>query len=201
MSATRTRYLPLPAALTAFALLASSASAVADDERDDLTETEVSDEAREASVAGLRSEESVVPLQPEDFIDPMREEETDGDTTTVTIATDILFEFDEAEPEEQAQGALRDLSGDIDGISGTVEIVGHTDGIGDDSYNQELSEQRAEAVQELLETELGASAPEFETEGRGSNDPVAEETTSDGEDNPTGRARNRRVEVSYTDGA
>ena len=76
-------------------------------------------------------------------------------TTTVTISADVLFEFDEATLTDNAQETLADQAEQLSGLTGTVEVVGHSDGIGDDDYNQRLSEDRAEAVKEALEEELG----------------------------------------------
>ena len=69
-----------------------------------------------------------------------------------------------------------------------IEVVGHTDDVGDDAYNQELSEQRAAAVRDYL-VETGVDASKIVTIGAGENSPVASNTTDEG------RAENRRVDV------
>ena len=69
-----------------------------------------------------------------------------------------------------------------------IEVIGHTDDVGDDAYNQELSEQRAAAVSEYL-IDAGVDASKMVAIGAGENSPLTTNTT------PEGRAENRRVEV------
>ena len=69
-----------------------------------------------------------------------------------------------------------------------IEIIGHTDDVGDDAYNQELSEQRAESVRNYL-VSAGVDASKMVTVGAGESMPIASNKTDEG------RAENRRVEV------
>ncbi|HHJ15847.1 MAG TPA: hypothetical protein ENJ80_04030 [Gammaproteobacteria bacterium] len=69
-----------------------------------------------------------------------------------------------------------------------IEVVGHTDDVGDNDYNQKLSEQRAEAVGRYL-VEAGIDPNKILMVGAGETAPIASNTT------PEGRAENRRVEV------
>lgn len=69
-----------------------------------------------------------------------------------------------------------------------IEIVGHTDDVGDDDYNMALSEQRAESVRDYL-VGKGLDASKVVTTGKGETMPIASNNT------PEGRAENRRVEV------
>ena len=69
-----------------------------------------------------------------------------------------------------------------------IEVVGHTDDVGDDRYNQKLSEQRAEAVARYL-VEAGIDPNKILMVGAGESAPIASNAT------PEGRAENRRVEV------
>lgn len=69
-----------------------------------------------------------------------------------------------------------------------IEVIGHTDDVGDDEYNLELSEQRAQAVRDYL-VETGVDASKIVTVGAGETQPIASNTTDEG------RAENRRVEV------
>ncbi len=69
-----------------------------------------------------------------------------------------------------------------------IEVVGHTDSVGSESYNQSLSERRAAAVVEYL-TNNGVSGSRLISTGMGESNPVADNSTSDG------RYRNRRVEL------
>ncbi len=68
-------------------------------------------------------------------------------------------------------------------------IVGHTDSVGTDRYNQTLSERRAQVVVAQL-VDLGVNHDQLEWRGEGESHPIADNHTSDG------RAKNRRVEVS-----
>ncbi|GMQ88022.1 MAG: hypothetical protein BMS9Abin08_1239 [Gammaproteobacteria bacterium] len=69
-----------------------------------------------------------------------------------------------------------------------IEIIGHTDDVGDDRYNQQLSEQRAQAVGEYL-LKVGVDPSKMVVMGAGDTMPVASNATD------AGRAENRRVEV------
>jgi len=69
-----------------------------------------------------------------------------------------------------------------------VKIIGYTDSIGSEEYNQVLSERRAETVMRKL-IDLGVSPARLSSEGRGESEPVASNSTEEG------RALNRRIEV------
>lgn len=115
--------------------------------------------------------------------------------TRLTVQNDVLFDFDRAELRPEAREALERVADLIrDRHPQAVRIIGHTDAIGTDAYNQELSERRARAVEAWLAGEGGGGLPPMRTEGRGESQPVAPNTVN-GQDNPEGRQRNRRVEV------
>jgi outer membrane protein OmpA-like peptidoglycan-associated protein len=69
-----------------------------------------------------------------------------------------------------------------------VQIIGHTDSDGEASYNQGLSERRANAVADVLQAN-GVNYSRIVTIGRGENNPVASNLT------PEGKSQNRRVEI------
>lgn len=69
-----------------------------------------------------------------------------------------------------------------------IEVIGHTDDVGDDDYNQELSEQRAESVRNFL-IGAGVDGSKIVAVGAGESMPIASNKTDEG------RAENRRVEV------
>lgn len=114
--------------------------------------------------------------------------------STLTLASDVLFEFDEATLTEDADGtleaAIQELA-DVDG--GTLEIVGHTDDDGSEEYNQDLSEDRAESVHERLDelTDLDVF-DEIVVRGESFREPIADN------DEEEGRALNRRVDLHFT---
>ncbi|PSL01041.1 outer membrane protein OmpA-like peptidoglycan-associated protein [Murinocardiopsis flavida] len=117
---------------------------------------------------------------------------------TVTLAADVLFDFDKATLSGKAETALAEAAGILEEHAGgkTVDIVGYTDAKGDDAYNTKLSEDRAETVRAELEPLVSGTEVKFRTAGKGSADPVAPNEV-DGEDNPKGREKNRRVEIRF----
>jgi outer membrane protein OmpA-like peptidoglycan-associated protein len=70
----------------------------------------------------------------------------------------------------------------------TVTIIGHTDSVGDESVNQPLSVDRASNTRNYL-AQRGVSSNRIAIEGRGEREPIASN------DDSSGRARNRRVEI------
>jgi outer membrane protein OmpA-like peptidoglycan-associated protein len=74
----------------------------------------------------------------------------------------------------------------------SVRIEGHTDSLGSDSYNDALSERRAQAVANALESR-GVSSSQLRAVGRGKQLPIATNETS------AGRQQNRRVEIIFSD--
>lgn len=73
----------------------------------------------------------------------------------------------------------------------TVTVVGHTDSVGDATYNQGLSEQRAQSVAGYLRSQ-GVAGQRFNVMGYGEQSPVASNSTKEG------RSQNRRVEITLT---
>ena len=112
----------------------------------------------------------------------------------VALPADTLFAFDKAEVLPGAEANLSTLAELIGKTEGPVRLVGHTDGKGDDAYNQALSERRAAAVQAWLQAH-GVADGRLQAQGRGASEPVAPNQRPDGRDNPEGRAKNRRVEA------
>jgi outer membrane protein OmpA-like peptidoglycan-associated protein len=119
-----------------------------------------------------------------------------GCTRRLTVGSDALFAFNEATLTPTAQKTLAALGPEIKKAGQhPVQIYGYTDSIGSDRYNQVLSEQRARSVRDWLAAHhyLAAATP---IQGFGKQNPVAPNTNPDGSDNPSGRAKNRRVEVA-----
>jgi outer membrane protein OmpA-like peptidoglycan-associated protein len=73
-----------------------------------------------------------------------------------------------------------------------VEIGGHTDAVGSTAYNEGLSQRRAEAVLEYLNSK-GVDATRMTAKGYGETQPIGDDATEDG------RAKNRRVELTRVD--
>ena len=121
-----------------------------------------------------------------------------GRRIDVVLSADVLFAFNKATLTAGARSridvALRELR---ERKPSQVTVAGYTDSKGSPDYNLGLSRRRAAAVARVLRTELGGDAPPLQVEGHGEADPVQANTKKDGSDNPKGRARNRRVEVTF----
>lgn len=102
----------------------------------------------------------------------------------------VFFEFDSAKLKSESQTRLDRDAASLNRNAGVrVEIAGHTDSVGSDTYNQSLSQKRAESVREYLLSQ-GVSSSQLTARGYGESNPVASNTTDDG------RAQNRRVEMN-----
>ena len=112
----------------------------------------------------------------------------------LVIAADALFAFYKATLTPEAEKTLAELGPQLAAEKGAITVAGHTDAVGGDEYNRELSERRARAVRDWLAERrfLPAATPIV---GYGEGDPVAPNTRPDGSDDPAGRRKNRRVEV------
>lgn len=113
----------------------------------------------------------------------------------MVVGCDTLFEFDKATLNKDAEETLNALGPLLAKYANhPVTFEGHTDALGSDSYNQSLSEQRACAVKDWLVTHKYVNSMAY-TRGLGKKRPIAPNFQKDGSDNPSGRQKNRRVEV------
>lgn len=115
----------------------------------------------------------------------------------IELAADVLFDFDKATIKPDAAAALHNVAEIIKdkGKGRSVRIDGHTDGKGNDAYNQRLSERRAASVKQWLADKEGLGQLKMTTQGFGARMPVAPNAKPDGSDDPEGRQKNRRVEI------
>lgn len=112
-----------------------------------------------------------------------------GDTIRLQAPENITFDTGRADVKPQFQPVLTRVSQSIQQYPDTVvQIEGHTDSTGAASFNQTLSENRAESVRSYM-TQRGVDANRLVAVGYGASRPVADNGT------PQGRAQNRRVEV------
>ena len=113
---------------------------------------------------------------------------------TVTLASDVTFASDSADLASGAEAQLKTVAGQLgqypDG--GTLTIVGHTDDVQDDAYNQTLSEKRANAVKTRLAQLTKLDKWKTSVSGKGESEPKIKDTTDEA------RAANRRVEITLT---
>ena len=113
-----------------------------------------------------------------------------GEGILVTFESGLLFGFDSTTIRPEARENLRNLAENLDKYPDTdLLIVGHTDAVGDDSYNQDLSRRRARAAADYLVAQ-GVDRNRLRTDGRGELEPLASN------DADSGRQQNRRVEVA-----
>ncbi|HVR70688.1 MAG TPA: OmpA family protein [Vicinamibacteria bacterium] len=118
-----------------------------------------------------------------------------GEGIAVTFDSGILFPFDSAELTSEARTNLGRLAASLQDEARTnVTIVGHTDSVGKDAYNQQLSERRGRAATDFL-TSQGVASSRLVSRGRGEAEPIASNETD------AGRRENRRVELAiYANG-
>ena len=119
-----------------------------------------------------------------------------------------MFDFDSARLTPVGQNRLDNMvtearQAGIASVS-SMTIVGHTDPLGPDAYNQKLSEQRAAAVRDYLVSK-GMSSSVIQTEGRGKTQPKVTEADCKAKGEAKSRqaliaclAPDRRVEISAT---
>jgi outer membrane protein OmpA-like peptidoglycan-associated protein len=118
-----------------------------------------------------------------------------GREIKINLSADVLFDFDKWDLRPEAGPALEKVLAVLQGYpKAAVVIEGHTDGKGNDQYNQRLSERRAESVRAWL-AQHGSGAA-ITTRGWGKARPVAPNTKPNGTDDPEGRQKNRRVEIT-----
>ncbi len=114
----------------------------------------------------------------------------DGDNITLDMPEAITFGFDSYALRSNSYSVLNRVADTLKEFDQTiVEVAGHTDSVGSASYNQKLSEQRAQAVGNYL-TSRGINGQRLIITGAGANHPVASNSTD------AGRAENRRVEIT-----
>ena len=113
---------------------------------------------------------------------------------TVTLASDVTFASDSADLTPAADTQLQTVADQLDQYpdGGTLTIVGHTDDVQDDAYNQTLSDKRANAVKTKLQQLTNLDKWNPTTTGKGESEPRVKDTTDEA------RAANRRVEITLT---
>jgi OOP family OmpA-OmpF porin len=102
------------------------------------------------------------------------------------------FDFDKSNLKPEGRQALDALMDRVKGADiQSVTVVGHTDSVGSDAYNDRLGQRRAETVKGYL-VDRGLPASKITTQSAGEAQPVASNQTADG------RAMNRRAEIEVT---
>lgn len=112
-----------------------------------------------------------------------------GEAIAIKFDSGLLFGFDSSDISTDARNNLTLLANSLKEYDNTdVVIIGHTDSVGSETYNQGLSERRAKSAADFLVTQ-GISRDRLIVEGRGEVEPIADNATDEG------RRLNRRVEV------
>ncbi|WP_258104883.1 OmpA family protein [Marinoscillum sp. MHG1-6] len=113
-----------------------------------------------------------------------------GEGIKITFSSGLLFDVNSYTIKESTKQNLNELSETLNKYEDTnILIEGHTDASGSDSYNQQLSEQRANSVSGYLIGQQ-VDVARISTMGYGESQPIADNETE------AGRAANRRVEVA-----
>ena len=110
----------------------------------------------------------------------------------VTFDSGILFDFNKSNVSATAKKDIADFAAKMKDLEDTdITVYGHTDNKGTAEVNQRISQQRADAVAELLKTN-GIAAGRITSKGMSFDMPVADNDTE------AGRQQNRRVEIYIT---
>ena len=113
-----------------------------------------------------------------------------GDSIVLNMPSNITFDTDQADVKPQFYETLNSVAIVLQEFNQTlVDVVGHTDSDGSAEYNLDLSRQRAGSVARYL-TSQQLDPNRFSVDGRGKSQPIASNAT------PSGKARNRRVEIT-----
>jgi outer membrane protein OmpA-like peptidoglycan-associated protein len=113
---------------------------------------------RDAEASALLAEASRLAAEAEACSGPAR---------TTVLAADALFAFNEATLTQRGEATLNNFAQGLrDASVNSIQVVGHTDLLGSDAYNQQLSERRANTVARYLASQ-GVPADRIRAEGRG----------------------------------
>jgi len=124
-------------------------------------------------------------------------------TERFTLDSDALFAFDRAGPSDMSVEGRAKLDKLAQGIQQhaaqvqSVRVLGYTDRLGSDAYNDDLSQRRADTVKSYL-VSRGVSSSLIQADGRGKRNPVAECAQAERSALIACLAANRRVEVLVT---
>ncbi len=111
--------------------------------------------------------------------------------STISFANIILFDFDKSEIRKDALHIVDRLANQLSTIENhEIRISGHTDNLGSDSYNRDLSRRRSKAILERIQEICDCKTLDFYTAGVGESYPIHDNNTEEG------RQLNRRVEVA-----
>lgn len=112
------------------------------------------------------------------------------------VINNILYDFNKADLRPESKVILNDLVHILkDNPKIKIELAAHTDSIGSDAYNNNLSQMRAQSCVDYI-VSSGIEADRIFAKGYGKTRPIAPNSKPDGSDNPDGRQLNRRTEFT-----
>lgn len=115
-----------------------------------------------------------------------------GSNLVVVLSQDLLFATNSTQVSGISRNELAIVANSLNKFPNTtVNVIGHTDNVGDASFNQGLSERRAQSVSSIL-INAGVASSRIRSIGAGENSPIASNL------NASGRQMNRRVEIIIT---
>ncbi len=113
-----------------------------------------------------------------------------NDNIVLTMPDAITFDFGRSDVKPQFYGVLNNLANTLNQFPQTrIQIAGHTDNVGSDASNLQLSQARANSVRGYLGS-VGVAPARMQAVGYGESRPIADNNTD------YGRAQNRRVEIT-----
>lgn len=122
-------------------------------------------------------------------IEGVNVQRVDDDELKVTVSNEVLFDFNSTALRSASRSSLREMADVFEKYPDTTIVVaGHTDSVGSNSYNERLSERRADSVANYLEN-LGVRSSRIDAVGYGESQPRASNSSA------SGRQQNRRVEL------
>ncbi|WP_171110002.1 MULTISPECIES: OmpA family protein [unclassified Streptomyces] len=120
-----------------------------------------------------------------------RREDTNADVK-FALQAEVLFGKDSAKLSAESKARISAIAEEIKTQNATkVRVFGFTDNLGSSAHGDALSRRRANAVHDVLDSELNDPNITFEVRGYGEQYPIADNSTE------SGRKKNRRVEVSF----
>ncbi|MFG3659922.1 OmpA family protein [Streptomyces sp. NPDC047706] len=120
-----------------------------------------------------------------------RREDTNADVK-FALQAEVLFGKDSARLSAESKARIAAIAGEIKTQNATkVRVFGFTDNLGSSAHGDTLSRRRANAVHDILDSELNDPDVTFEVRGYGEQYPIADNSSE------AGRKKNRRVEVSF----
>lgn len=115
----------------------------------------------------------------------------------IEMNADVLFDFDKYDLKSEATDSLKKVGQVVQSYpNAPLVIEGHTDSMGTHAHNMKLSDDRAASVKNWLVQNAGVQGSRVTTKGWGETKPVAPNKNPNGTDNPVGRQKNRRVELT-----